>query len=262
MAAEKLSWRNSGIVETCEKMTATPDKRELRCSSCGRGNDADAKFCNECSAPLLVPCTACGHLNRLPAKFCGECAAQLPAMAAKAEPAFESTYPPPPNDADAPPDSRTSQDERRHLTVLFCDLVGSTELTRNLDPEDWREILVSYHAAATESVERFGGHVAQYLGDGLLVYFGYPHAHDDDPQRAVLSALAILRSISQLNTRLAGQQRPMLSVRIGIHSGFVVVGQSRGRGANIFGNVPNLASRIQDAAAPDTVFISAAVHHL
>jgi predicted ATPase/class 3 adenylate cyclase len=165
-------------------------------------------------------------------------------------------------EGDAPLDSRDFQDERRHLTVLFCDLVGSTEIARNLDPEDWREIIVSYHSTATDAVERFGGHVAQYLGDGLLVYFGYPHANDDDPQRAVLCGLAIVDSISALNRRATDQRHPSLSVRIGIHSGSVVVGESNDKGANIFGDVPNVASRVQNAAAPDTVYISAAVHHL
>jgi class 3 adenylate cyclase/predicted ATPase len=243
-------------------MKGTQDKRELRCSSCGSGNDAEAKFCNDCGAPLLVRCPACGHLNRTSANFCGQCAARLREAPTKVKPASEPHPRPQPIETDALFNSRAFQDERRHLTVLFCDLVGSTEIAGNLDPEDWREIIMSYDSAATEAVERFGGHVAQYLGDGLLVYFGYPRANDDDPQRAVLAGLAIVDSISALNRRVTNQRRPKLSVRIGIHSGSVVVGESSDKGANIFGDVPNLASRVQNAAAPDTVFISAAVHHL
>ena len=160
------------------------------------------------------------------------------------------------------PDSHSVRGERRHLSVLFCDLVGSTGMAANLDPEDWREVLAGYHTNATEAVERFGGHVAQYLGDGLLVYFGYPQAHEDDPQRAVLAGLAILDAISALNDRIANKRGPRLAARIGIHSGSVVVDQSDGKAANVFGDVPNVASRVQTAAAPDTVLITAAVHHL
>ncbi|HYL59889.1 MAG TPA: AAA family ATPase [Candidatus Acidoferrales bacterium] len=242
-------------------MSGNLDKREVRCASCGWANDDGAKFCTECSAPLVLRCPACGLSNRASAKFCAECAAPLREPATTAQPVLEP-LPSQTIESNAPAGSRTVQEERRHLTVLFCDLVGSTEIASNLDPEDWREILASYHSGATEAVERFGGHVAQYLGDGLLVYFGYPEAHDDDPHRAVLAGLAIIDSISTLNSGAAGKRRPKLSVRIGIHSGSVVVGESSGNKANVYGDVPNVASRVQTAAAPDTVLISAAVHHL
>ncbi len=146
--------------------------------------------------------------------------------------------------------------------MLFCDLVGSTGIAANLDPEDWRETLTSYYRTATEAIVRFGGYVAQFLGDGLLVFFGYPEAHEDDPQRAVLAGLAILNGMRALNSRIANDRLPKLAARIGIHSGSVVAGESNGKGANVFGDVPNLASRVQTAAAPDTVLITAAVHHL
>ena len=162
----------------------------------------------------------------------------------------------------APISLHAGDGERRHLTVLFCDLVGSTGIASHLDPEDWREMVASYHTAATEVVTRFGGHVAQYLGDGLLVYFGYPQAHEDDAQRAALAGLAILQAIAALNERGASQRRPSLAARIGIDTGAVVVGENTGRGANVFGDVPNVASRVQSAAAPDTVMITAAVHRL
>lgn len=145
---------------------------------------------------------------------------------------------------------------------MFCDLVGSTELASRLDPEEWREIVANYHSAATEAVVRFGGYVAQYLGDGLLVYFGYPQAHEDDPERAALAGLAILDCVAGLNRRFAGERRPMLAARIGIHTGSVVVSKNDATGANVFGDVPNIASRVQSAADPDTVVITAAVHQL
>jgi class 3 adenylate cyclase/predicted ATPase len=164
----------------------------------------------------------------------------------------------------APPalDAQGDQAERRHLSILFCDLVASTEIAAKLDPEDLRDLLTSYHGAATEAVERFGGHVALILGDGLLVYFGYPRAHDDDAQRAVLAGLAILDAISALNRRSASGQRPKLAARVGIHTGSVVVGESSGKGADVHGDVPIVASRVQNAASPDTVFITAATHQL
>jgi class 3 adenylate cyclase/tetratricopeptide (TPR) repeat protein len=149
--------------------------------------------------------------------------------------------------------------ERRHLTVLFCDLVGSTEIASHLDPEQWREIVGEYHRAAAQAIERFGGHVAQYLGDGVMAYFGYPQAHDNDAERAARAGLAILEAITKLNEH---SQRPKLSARIGIDSGAVVVGSGTNREADVFGDTPNFAARVQAVAPPDTVVITEAVHRL
>ena len=118
--------------------------------------------------------------------------------------------------------------ERRQLTVMFCDLVDSTTLSARLDPEDLGEIIRDYQQAAAEIVARFGGHIAQYLGDGLLVYFGYPLAHEDDALRAVRSALEILTAMAGVNARIAARHRAQLAVRISIHTGPVVVGEIRG----------------------------------
>ena len=114
--------------------------------------------------------------------------------------------------------------ERRQLTVLFCDLVDSTRLARQLDPEDLRQVVLAYQATCVEVLQRFDGHIAQYLGDGLLVYFGYPQAHEDDAQRAVRTGLGILEAMQTLNTRLEHDQGLRLAVRLGIHTGPVVVG--------------------------------------
>jgi len=241
-------------------MKGSPAKHGPRCSSCGAENHKGAKFCNQCSASLMMPCPACGTSNQSTAKFCGECAAPLGESRTPTQPASVSSFHP--TVTPAPLDSAVVLGERRHITVLFCDLVGSTEIAAKLDPEDWREIVASYHRVATEAVERFSGHVAQYSGDGVLVYFGYPQAHEDDPQRAVLAGLAILEAISELNRRNATRGLPKLAARIGIHSGSVVVGETSGKAANVFGDVPNVASRVQTASAPDSVFITAAVHHL
>jgi class 3 adenylate cyclase len=114
--------------------------------------------------------------------------------------------------------------ERRQLTVLFCDLVESTALASQLDPEDLREIVRAYQGTCAQVIARFEGHIAQYLGDGLLVYFGYPLAHEDDAQRAVRAGLGMVEAVGHLNRRLAQERGVHLAVRLGIHTGLVVVG--------------------------------------
>src|SRR5215510_2415375 len=120
--------------------------------------------------------------------------------------------------------------ERRQLTVMFCDLVDSTKLSSQLDPEDWRDVVRAYQRVCTEVIQRYDGHIAQLLGDGLLVYFGYPHAHEDDPQRAVRTGLGILDAMGDLHTRLKQEKGIQLAVRVGIHTGLVVVGEMGGGG--------------------------------
>jgi class 3 adenylate cyclase/tetratricopeptide (TPR) repeat protein len=149
--------------------------------------------------------------------------------------------------------------ERRHLTVLFCDLVGSTGIASHLDPEQWREIVSEYHRTAAHSIERYGGRVAQYLGDGVMAYFGYPEAHDNDAERAARAGLAILDAIAKVNNQPG---RLKLAARVGIDSGAVVVGAGAGTEADVFGNTPNIAARVQAAAEPGTVAITDAAHRL
>src|SRR5262245_50530369 len=158
-----------------------------------------------------------------------------------------------------------SEAERRQLTVLFCDLVDSTALAGQLDPEDLRAIVRAYQAACAEVIRHFEGHIAQYLGDGLLIYFGYPLAHEDDTSRAVRTGLGIVEAIRALNTRLQQEQEIQLAVRIGIHTGLVVVGEigSGGRQEQLaLGETPNIAARLQSLATPDTVVISEATARL
>lgn len=159
--------------------------------------------------------------------------------------------------------------ERRQLTVMFCDLVGSTALSARLDPEDLRELIHGYHAICGEVIARYEGHIAQYLGDGLLVYFGYPVAHEDDTQRAVHAALGILLALATAapskTLHASVQQGDPLQVRIGIHCGPVVIGEvgAAGRHESLaLGETPNLAARVQAEAAPDTVAISSALFQL
>src|SRR5215510_5785806 len=114
--------------------------------------------------------------------------------------------------------------ERRQLTVMFCDLVDSTRLSSQLDPEDYRAVVREYQSACAAVIRRYDGHIAQYLGDGLLVYFGYPQSHEDEAQRAVYTGLGILNILKQLHRRLEQEQGIRLALRIGIHTGLVVVG--------------------------------------
>src|SRR5262252_7395320 len=159
--------------------------------------------------------------------------------------------------AAAPPATSRAADtaERRQVTVLFSDLVGSTALSARMDPEDLREVISAYHKCVAETVRRLGGHVAEYLGDGVVVYFGYPEAHEDDVERAVRGGLAIVDAIGSLNARLAASQ-VKLSVRVGIHTGTVVISHGGGGGTRVFGDTTFIASRVQNAAEPNTVVIT------
>jgi class 3 adenylate cyclase/predicted ATPase len=150
--------------------------------------------------------------------------------------------------------------ERRQLTVMFADLVGSTALAARMDPEDLREVVAAYHRCASETVRRVGGFVAQYLGDGVLVYFGYPQAHEDDAERSVRASLDLIAAVAALKTRAA------LQTRVGIATGLVVVGDVVDAGGSqergIIGETPNLAARLQGIAQTDTVVIAESTRRL
>src|SRR6202051_733310 len=152
--------------------------------------------------------------------------------------------------------------ERRQLTVMFCDLVGSTALSAKLDPEDLRGIFGAYHHCCAALVERNGGFVAKYMGDGVLAYFGYPQAHEHDAERAVRAGLALVEEMPKLKTA-AGVP---LQVRVGIATGLVVVGDLVGGGSvqehEVVGETPNLAARLQTLAEPGTVVISSSTRRL
>jgi len=160
------------------------------------------------------------------------------------------------HDAPAPADA-----ERRQLTVMFCDLVGSTELSSRLDPEDLREVIGAYHRAVTEIVAGFDGLVSRYMGDGVLVYFGYPQAHEDDAERAVRAGLGSIDAVGRLDVKSV-----KLQARVGIATGLVVVGDLIGAGSaqeqSVVGETPNLAARLQTLAEPDAVVIAAGTRRL
>ena len=178
------------------------------------------------------------------------------------QPVIQAPSPPGERPSAAP---RTPEAERRQLTVMFIDIVESTSLSSRLDPEEYREVVRAYQSACTEIIQRFDGHVAQLLGDGLLVYFGYPAAHEDDAQRAVRTGLGILDAVGDLNTRLQQTKGIQLALRIGIHTGLVVIGEMGGAGHQeqlALGEVPNITARIQGLATSNTVVISDASYRL
>jgi class 3 adenylate cyclase len=150
--------------------------------------------------------------------------------------------------------------ERRQITVMFSDLVGSTALSARMDPEDLREIISAYQKCVAETVQRFGGFVAKYMGDGVLVYFGYPQAHEDDAERAVLAGLELIQAVGALKSSAPPQ------TRVGIATGLVVVGDLIGTGSAqeqaVVGETPNLAARLQGIAEPNTVVIAESTRKL
>src|SRR5262245_36173975 len=158
----------------------------MQCSNCGTENPARVKFCSECGSPMTEPCPECGFRNPRDAESCGSCRHALQAAVA----------------------------ERRQITVFFADIAGSTAIAERLDPEDLHEFYARYQTLCGEVIQKYNGHLAQYLGDGVLAYFGYPAAHEDDAERAVRSGLEILAGACAIN----------VPVRIGIHTGRVVVG--------------------------------------
>jgi len=214
----------------------------LQCPRCSHENGVEARYCEACGSALSRICTGCGAALSVQARFCPHCG-----TAAAASGAQSST----PEPAVA---------ERRQLTVLFCDLVGATQLSSRLDPEEYREVVRTYQEVCIRTVTRYEGHIAQYLGDGVLVYFGWPQAHEDDAQRGVRAALDLVAAVAEL--RPAGER---ISVRTGVHTGLVVVGKV-GDGTTAeqlaLGDTPNIAARIQGIAEPDQVVASAATEKL
>jgi len=218
-----------------------------------RDNAIDAAVLPELTADDLkeLGVNLVGHRRRLLAAIAALRSDDRPAPAAPADQAA-------PTSAEAAP---TSAAERRQLTVMICDLVGSTELATRLDPEDLREVIAAYHRAVADVVRSFDGFVAKYMGDGVLVYFGYPRAHEDDAERAVRAGLGVIDAVGRLDAKSV-----KLQGRVGIATGLVVVGDLIGEGSaqeqSVVGEVPNLAARLQALAGPDATVIAATTRRL
>ena len=222
----------------------------MECSNCHHNNPANALFCLNCGRKFRKECGSCGAKLPEDALFCMQCGKKLDQRDAPTDASLQTIIP---------------DGERRQLTVMFCDIVDSTSLSEKYDPEDLREVIRKYHETCNQIINRFEGHIAQYLGDGLLVYFGFPQSHEDDAQRAARTGLAIVEAINRLNYSLQEQWGIELSVRVGIHTGLVVTGEMGGgvtREYLAIGDVPNIAARLQEQSIPNTVTVSAATHKL
>ena len=229
----------------------------MLCPRCHTENREGRRFCGGCGLSFAGMCPSCRFLNEPAERFCGGCGAPLPTSTATSGPPKESAA----ASTSAPPGG-----ERRQLTVMFCDLVGSTALSERLDPEDWRTVVRDYQRTCATVIYRFEGQIAQYLGDGLLVYFGYPLAHEDDAQRAVQAGLDIIAAL-RAGDDSDGESNRVTAVeaRIGIHTGLVVVGEIGDRRTSerlALGETPNVAARLQAIAEPNSVVISGATSRL
>jgi class 3 adenylate cyclase len=217
-----------------------------------RNNKIDERVLPNLTAEDLkeLGVTALGH-RRILLDAIAALRADARGKAPSVDPATPSSTP------SAPPEDRA---ERRQVTVMFSDLVGSTALSARMDPEDLREVISAYQKCVAETVLRFGGFVAQYMGDGVLVYFGYPQAHEDDADRAVRAGLELVAAVGVLKTHSP------LQARVGIATGLVVVGDLIGSGASeqqaIVGETPNLAARLQSIAVPNSVVVAESTRRL
>ena len=228
----------------------------MKCSCCQHDNPPGAKFCEECAAPLQRACANCGALVSPAAKFCSECAHPVGKAAAAPEQFDAPERHTPKHLAEKIPASKSAPEgERRQLTVLFCDMVGFTELANRVDPEVLQRIIRTYEDACAVCITRYEGYVFQRLGDGIVAFFGYPLAHEGEAERAIHAGLEIIEALSKLDVPDADH----LAVRIGIATGLVVVSSAE-KGA--VGETMNLASRLQGIAQPGRIVVSERVHRL
>ena len=237
----------------------------MLCPNCATENSPNAKFCQECGDKLARVCTTCGVQAKSDAKFCIDCGASFkpgatynsPEAAASSEKGAASNV-----------DQTDASDipaERRQVTVLFSDLVGSTAISGLLDPEDYRELIAHYRILVTEIVARYDGGVANFVGDGVVVYFGYPAAHESSAYAAALAGLEIVEAAPGIG-RLFKAYDLQTEVRVGLHTGFVVIGHT-GSGIHeekrsLFGDTPNIAARIQAYAKVGQTVASASTRRM
>ncbi len=261
----------------------------MKCWNCNFENPQGAKFCSNCGQPQQRACPNCNTVNPAGSKFCNNCGFNLQAASAPASPPPTAAPPPRANLAspaaslardslvekfmtkqvaeklDAARASRSVEGERRIVTILFCDVKGSTSMAEQLDPEEWAEIMNNAFEYLIKPVHDYEGTVARLMGDAILAFFGAPLAHEDDPQRAILAGLEIISGIETYREKIQKQYGMDFSVRVGLNTGLVVVGNI---GSDYkfeytaMGDAINLAARMQSAADPNTLFITENTHRL
>ena len=259
----------------------------MKCWNCDFENPQGAKFCSNCGQPQQRACPNCQTVNPAGAKFCNNCGTNLQASSApQSAPAPQAAPPASPKPAsasardslvekymtkqvadklEAARTARSVEGERRIVTILFCDVKGSTSMAEQLDPEEWAEIMNNAFEYLIKPVHDYEGTVARLMGDAILAFFGAPLAHEDDPQRALLASLEIIDGIAAYREKIQKQYGMDFSVRVGLNTGLVVVGNI---GSDFkfeytaMGDAINLASRMQSSAEPNTIFITENTHRL
>ena len=210
----------------------------VKCARCGTALVVGASFCTRCGAAASIRCPVCGFTSPLTARFCSQCGAAVGA---------ETAIP---------------KAERLHLTVMICDLVGSTALSARLDPEDMREVIRAFQEACAAIISTYDGFLAKFMGDGMLAYFGYPRAHEDDAERAVRAGLDMIGAIRRLRT----PADVSLNARVAIATGIVIAGDLIGEGSAqeraVVGDAPNAAARLETLAEPGTVVVADSTRRL
>src|SRR5215472_14011380 len=225
----------------------------MRCSKCGVDNREGRKFCAKCAAPLSRTCPKCGTANEPGDDFCGECATPLrqPPNAPVKKPNYA------PIRVTETPIPESIDGERKTVTALFADIKGSTELERDLDPEEARAIVDPVLQLMMEAVQRYGGYVAQSTGDGIFALFGAPIAHEDHPQRALLAALRMQAEVKRYADKLRAEKGVNLQVRVGANAGEVVVREIRTGEKHTeylpIGHSTSVAARLQALATPGSI---------
>jgi class 3 adenylate cyclase/predicted ATPase len=230
----------------------------MKCSACAADISPGLQFCGYCGSAVADVCSRCGMVNPPAFRFCGKCGAALTQSGSLSGSPRRGNADP---DDHAPGAWASGRGERRHVTVLFSDLVGSLRISSQLDPEELHDLILAYRRVCADVVERFDGYVAQYLGDGILAYFGYPVAHEDDAELAVRAGLGIVDAVERLVPIRAGVQ---LAVRVGIATGLVVAPTdvAAGEDSVVIGETPNIAARLQELAPPNVVLIGAETQRL